>query len=80
MTAPKPRARRPRPDEAELQRRRAACAECPERREDGSQIKCRLCRVCGDREAWAVRRRCPASKWGRENWEAEKAQYEGGKP
>ena len=51
-------------DEAERQRRRTLCAECAERDESRGGLHCNLCRVCGDREPWAHRRRCPVFKWG----------------
>ena len=51
---------------AELEARRAACASCAERDESRGGLHCNLCRVCGDREPWKSRPRCPAFKWGRD--------------
>jgi hypothetical protein len=57
-------------------RRRVICAECPERREDADKIKCALCRMCGDREAWAARRSCPVGRWGLAERASDEAEYE----
>ena len=56
------RRRRRMPSRAHYERR-AVCATCDQRDESRGGLHCNLCRVCGDREPWRARSRCPVFKW-----------------